>query len=909
MKNNFTQITSGFLLVVLVVLCSFTALAQTTVSGTVTEEATGEPLIGVNIVVKGKVIGTITDINGDFNLSIQQAPPLTLQVSMVGFGTEEIEITENSVTGINVSLSESILLGQEIVVSASRVEENILQSPVTVEKMDILAIQQSAAPNFFESVAHIKGVTTSTGSLTFNSVNTRGFATIANVRFVTLIDGMDISAPLLNFPTGNLVGISELDAESVELVPGATSALYGPNAFNGILIMSSKSPFDYQGFSAQMKLGVTDSEAGGTDPLYNFGFRYAKAFNNRFAFKVNFNYLTATDWTGNDFSTDRVIPGNRAGSPNFDGMNTYGDEAVVRGSLAALTGIPELAPLGDIDIRRTGIEENVLLDNQDAKSIKADAALHYRISDNVEASLNYRFGGGSSIYQGSAKFVLRDFTQQFYKAEVKGDNFFLRGYLTRTNDGDSYNLDALGAFVNERISPTISEWVPNYLGTYVAAIQGFVPGVPGGDANAAHAAARATADASRNALTPSGLQSFIDATRNANLSIDQNGAGFIEGSRLWHAEGNYNFKNQIDFAEITVGGNVRRYSIFSGGTIFDEDVLADGSFDRVIIDEFGAYVQVSKLVAESLKLQGSLRYDKNENFDGQFNPRLSAVYTFNENHNIRASFQTGFRNPDTQSQFIWFPTSAGILVGSTEKNAARYGIHNGGALDPVTLQPVDIDFVQPEELTAIEIGYKGVIGGNFLVDINYYHNNYDGFIANRPVLSAGPVERRGEILTNSLGGTNILMNPYVNVSEDISSDGIGVGITWQMGQGYTLGGSYNWADFSVDEQVTEGFLAGFNTPEHKFSVNFGNRNIGENIGFNLAFRWQDDFLWESTFGTGIIPDFGVVDFQVNYKVESLKSVFKIGGTNLLGGDYRTNIGSGFVGSQYYFAVTFDQFLN
>jgi len=180
--------------------------------------------------------------------------------------------------------------------------------------------------------------------------------------------------------------------------------------------MSSKSPFDYQGFSAQMKIGVTDSEAGGTDPLYNFGFRYAKAFNNRFAFKVNFNYLTATDWTGNDFSTDRVIPGNRLGSPNFDGMNTYGDEAVIRGDLAALTGIPELAPLGEIDIRRTGIQENVLLDNQDAKSIKADAALHYRISDNVEASLNYRFGGGSSIYQGSAKFVLRDFTQQFYKA-------------------------------------------------------------------------------------------------------------------------------------------------------------------------------------------------------------------------------------------------------------------------------------------------------------------------------------------------------------------------------------------------------------------------------------------------------------------------------------------------------------
>ncbi len=907
MKKTFTLLAFGLALLAVSGM-SIPLMAQTSVSGNVTEEATGEPLIGVNIIVKGKVIGTITDINGNFNLSIQQAPPLTLQVSMVGFGTEEIEITESNVSGLAVQLSESILLGQEIVVSASRVEENILESPVTVEKMDILAIQQSAAPNFFESVAHIKGVTTSTGSLTFNAVNTRGFATIANVRFVTLIDGMDISAPLLNFPTGNLVGISELDAESVELVPGATSALYGPNAFNGILIMNSKSPFDYQGFSATAKIGVTDSEAGGTDPLYNFGFRYAKAYNNRFAFKVNFNYLKATDWTGNDYSSDRVIPGNRPGAPNFDGMNTYGDEAVIAGSLAALTGIPELAPLGDIDIRRTGIQENVLLDNQDAKSIKADAAVHYRINDKVEALLNYRFGGGSSIYQGSAKFVLRDFTQQFYKAEIKGDNFFVRGYLTRTDDGDSYNLDALGAFANERISPTAAEWVPNYLGTYVAAIQGYVPGVPAGDADAAHAAARSIADASRNALSPSGLQSFIDATRNANLQIDPNGAGFIEGSRLWHGEGNYDFKNQIDFMDVQVGGNFRRYSIFSGGTIFDENLNTDGTFDRVEIDEWGAYVQVGKKI-DALSLKASVRYDKNENFDGQFNPRVSAVYTFNENHNIRASFQTGFRNPDTQSQFIWFPTSAGILVGSTEENAARYGIHNGGALDPVTLQPVDIDFVQPEELTAIEIGYKGVIAGDILVDVNYYHNNYDGFIANRPVLSAGPVMRRGEVLTNALGGTNILMNPYVNVSEDISSDGIGVGLTWNMGQGYTMGGSYNWADFTQDEQVTEGFLAGFNTPEHKFSLNFGNRNIGENIGFNLAFRWQDDFLWESTFGTGIIPDFGVFDFQVNYKVESIKSVIKLGGTNLLGGDYRTNIGSGFVGSQYYLSITFDQFLN
>ena len=905
MKNHFIK---TILLFCVALVIATTAYAQTSVSGNVTEAETGDPLIGVNIVVKDLVIGTITDVNGNFELTVQQPPPLILQVSMVGFVTQEITITESEVTGVSVLLAENILLGQEIVVSASRMEEGIMESPVTVEKMDILAIQQTAAPNFYESLAHIKGVTTSTGSLTFNAINTRGFATIANVRFVALVDGMDISAPLLNFPTGNLVGISELDAESVELVPGAASALYGPNAFNGILFMNSKSPFDYQGLSAQMKIGVTDSNAGGTDPLYNFGIRYARAINDRFAFKINFNYLSATDWTGNDYTTDRVIPGNPVGAPNFDGLNTYGDEAIIAGSIAALTGIPELAPLGNIDIRRTGIQEEVLLDSRDAKSIKGDVALHYRLNDKVEALYNYRYGGGSSIYQGSAKFVLRDFSQQFHKLEFRGDNFFVRGYHTQTDDGDSYNLDALGAFTNERISPSSQEWVPTYLGTYVAAIQGLIPGVPAGDEEVAHSTARMLSDQSRNELSPSALQNLIEQTRTANLQVDENGAGFIEGSRLLHIEGNYNFKNQIDWAELQVGGNFRRYSIFSGGTIFDEEMNADGTFERVNISEWGAYFQISKQL-DKLKLTGSLRYDKNENFDGQLNPRLSAVYSVNTNHHIRASFQTGFRNPDTQSQFIWFPTSAGILVGSTEKNAARYGIHNGGALDPVTLQPVNIGFVQPEELTAFEIGYKGIIANQVLVDLNYYHNNYKDFIANRPVLSMNPVVRRGETLTNAVGGTNILMNPYVNVSEDVSSDGIGLGITWNIGNGYSVGGSYDWSSFTVDQKSTEGFLAGFNTPEHKLNVNVSNRNIGHNIGFYAGFRWQTEFLWESTFGTGNIPEYGVFDLQVNYKVEAIKSVFKVGGTNLFAGDYRTNIGSSFVGSQYYFAITFDEFLN
>ena len=227
---------------------------QTTVSGNVTDG--NEALIGVNILVKGKVIGTISDKDGNFSLNVNSAPPLTLVFSIVGYESQELEFN-GSESDVSVTMLESAMLGKEIVVSASRVAQNILEAPVTIEKMDLLAIQNASTADFMDQLEHIKGVKVSRGSMNFPAVITRCFATDANTRFVQLVDGMDTSAPLLNFPTGNLVGINPLDLESIELIPGSSSALYGPNAYNGTMLMASKSPFDYQGLSVQVTQGLT----------------------------------------------------------------------------------------------------------------------------------------------------------------------------------------------------------------------------------------------------------------------------------------------------------------------------------------------------------------------------------------------------------------------------------------------------------------------------------------------------------------------------------------------------------------------------------------------------------------------------------------------------------------------------
>lgn len=892
-------------------ICVFAGLTesygQTTVSGKVKDE-TGTPMPGVNIVVAGTTDGTVSDQNGDFTLTTQKTAPFRLRFSFIGYRSKEVEVT-GAATGLDVSLEPDPLGLDEVVIIGQGVRSDFLSAPVSAYRVGALDIRQVPAPDFYEAVAYQPGVQMLAGSINFQSMNTRGFATIANTRFVQWVDGMDTAAPILNFPTGNLVGISELDAESIDLLPGASSALFGPNAFNGIIVMTSKSPFEYQGLSLTAKAGVTTSQAqDDVFPQYNFGFRYAKAFNNKFAFKVNFSWTDITDWKGNDYTTHRPDPDNpvlQTGRPDFDGLNLYGDETVIN------VPIPGFSP-----ITRTGWREEDIIDSYNAGSMKYDGALHYKINPDLELIYTYRFGGGNAIYQGSEKYAIRDFNQQFHKIELKGKNFFVRAYNTRTNAGNSYNMSALGAYMNERYSPSASQWVPDY----ILAFNGAIPGVTPGD----HAAARAYADRNRPEPGTPEFRDLVEGVRNDYFQRNPPGAKFIDKSRLYHAEFNYRFDDIIKWAEVQIGGNFRRYDLFSDATVYNEDVDGDGVAQGIKIDEYGAYLQVAKQLG-NLKLTGSIRHDKNENFDGLYTPRLSAVYSVNQNNFIRASFQTGFRNPDTQAQFIYFPTGGGILLGSTRANAARYGVHEGGAYtfssyqayrasggtiaadgslvggDPSLLETANVPYIRPERLQSIEVGYKGSFNNRLLIDVFGFFNSYKDFIGDQLIVSKNPTTHKGQQVN---AGT--LWSPYVNSPEKVTSWGSGLNISYSLLKGFMVTANYTYQDYKANE---EEFIAGFNTPNNRVMVGLSNRNIGNTgFGFNINFRWQETFMWNSGFSLAQnvrIPEYGVVDAMISYKISSIKGTLKLGGTNLFGGDYRPNFGSGFVGQQYYFSVTFD----
>ncbi|MEO9485298.1 MAG: TonB-dependent receptor [Ekhidna sp.] len=961
MIRNLTKMIFGLALTVL----SVTAYAQTTISGNVTDSE-GEPLIGVNVLVEGTVLGTITDINGDFSLAVQASPPINIVISYVGYERQQLEVNSD-MSGIKIVLEESTMLGQEVVVSASRVEEGILESPVSIEKMNIRDIQNTSSDDYYKSIANLKGVDMTTSSVNFQIINARGFNSTGNTRFVQLIDGMDTQAPALNFPIGNLNGPSAIDVESVELIPGAASALYGPNAFNGILLINSKSPFDYQGLSAYAKVGVNhiaDSELntegqeigpGSAQMMNEFSVRYAKAYNNKFAFKINASYSRAEDWYGTDLrdKSSAIQPAGLSHNPGSNLVHGYGDEVSAAMSLVKISAAssfegtalePFLNYFPTEVVSRTPYEERFLVD-YGAKNIKFNTGLHYRLNDNLEISYTLNYGAGTTVYTGAQRYSLKNFNIQSHKLELKADNFFVRGYTTIENSGDSYIADLSGVLIN-RAWKGDSQWFGEYaqgyltsLATFAGAGQfDFTNGPTAAQRDAAHLNGRATADVGR--LIP-GTPEFEAALQESTQSVIPGGSKFNDKSKFYHFEGMYDLKNQIDFMDLQVGASYKLYDLGSNGTIFADSVGND-----ITIQEFGGFAQASKrLLDDKLKLTGSVRYDKNENFDGQYNPRISGVYKVANDHNIRASFQTGFRNPTTQGQHIDLNVVTARLLGGLPRYAEAYNIYENAytaqsvqefiglvASDPdpalalanpayldVLVAATELEPVKPEQVKSIEIGYKGLIGNKLFVDMAYYRNIYSDFIAQVQIRkAAGTLDLDATVPTEqNLRNAQGLLTPtsepentfqtYTNVNREVSAQGFVFGLEYILGNGYRLGANYNWN--KLNEELGSGFLNEFNTPENKVNFTIANSKLTDKLGFNVAYRWQQDFRWESSFGQGDMPSVSTVDAQVSYKLSDLKSILKVGGTNILNQDYTLSYGGPSLGSIFYVSITFDEFLN
>ena len=209
------------------------------IAGRVTSRGDSEPLVGVTVLLQGTVRGTTTNSKGEYRITGISPGQCTLLFSMVGYQREtraEVTVEEGKETPLNVSMIQTPVQGEQVVVTANRREQSLQEVPASISVLDAPALQMRNSQTIDEALRYVPGV-----NLTGGQVNIRGssgYSRGAGSRVLLLLDGV----PFIAGDTGELVfeSIPVGQIDRVEVVKGAASALYGSNALGGVINIITK---------------------------------------------------------------------------------------------------------------------------------------------------------------------------------------------------------------------------------------------------------------------------------------------------------------------------------------------------------------------------------------------------------------------------------------------------------------------------------------------------------------------------------------------------------------------------------------------------------------------------------------------------------------------------------------------
>lgn len=936
-----------FIVISFFLVCSVAAIAQTTVRGRVVDGESGEPIFSANVILEGTTNGVTTDFDGQFLLPIA-GYPADLQVSFIGYAPERVNVQGPS-DMITVRLQPDQVLIEAAEVIGERISEKQKQAPLTVESMDVIAIKEAPSGSFYEGLGNLKGVDVTSASLGFKIINTRGFNSTSPVRSLQLIDGIDNQSPGLNFSLGNFLGASDLDVKSVDIVAGASSAFYGPGAFNGVVSMETKSPFQFPGVNASFKIGERN--------LNEIAFRYADYTTNAdgdpvLGIKVNAFRFSAYDWEATNYNP---VDGSQVDSSNpgrFDAVNIYGDEYKPVYDYSG-DGSSNARGLGNFF--RTGYREKDLVD-YNTENLKVSTAAHWRLRpeqtyESPELIYGFNSGFGTTVYQGDNRFSLRDIEFYQHKLELrKPGKWFVRAYRTSEDAGNSYDPYATALKLQETTRDDYQYskvyykyWVdsiaPGIAASYPDGVLEWVDGIPtytwdqdeisawydnnAGNLSEWHsqveqwtnAGYAGLNDVSQNPLgyLEPGSAAF-DAAFNQLVSAKNNegegGTRFFDQSSLSHVHGEYIFKPR-GLEEIRVGGNFRRYTPYSDGTIFSDTT------EKIVNQEMGFYSGVKKRFLEDrMIVTGTVRADKNQNFNWVVSPAASLVFSPREKDYLRMSFSSALRNPTLADQYLFLDVGPATLVGnlngadslitigsfidfrnSADASAGQYGLNRD------TLVYFDIAPIRPEQVRTFEVGYRTTLGEKVYVDGSYYFSIYEHFIGYNIGLDALFIGDE-----QSPRAVDVYRYAANSISE-VQTQGAAIGINYYIDNNFMVAGNYSWNELlKTDED--DPIIPAFNTPKHKYNLSISARDLklsgDKTWGFSANYKWVEGFIFEgSPQFTGVVPTFNLLDAQVNAVIPSLNTTIKIGGSNVLNNLHIEAYGGPYVGRMLYASLIYD----
>jgi outer membrane receptor protein involved in Fe transport len=842
------------------------------------------------------------------------------------FFTVQALAQDSSRINNNVGDSTHAAVLNEVVVTASRVAEAILQSPVTIENQTAVYFKNSASPSFFDALENVKGVQMITPSLGFKVINTRGFANTTNVRFAQLVDGMDIQAPHLGAPIANALGPNDMDIESAEIIPGAVSALYGMNTINGVANFITKDPFTSQGISTQQKTGVNHLHDANIDPsiFTETSLRIAHAFSDKFAFKINATFTKGNDWVADDHTDLNAAANSSLGlvgvnNPAADPVNSYGDESSNRRTLV-LQGKSYV-------VARTGYYEKQVA-NYDLQNAKADAALVYKINKNTSLTYAYKFAIMDNIYQRSNRFRLANYRVQQQAITLKTSTITAHAYWNTENTGDSYNLRSMAENMDKTFKSD-DNWFSNYSNRFSSAVSA------GSTIPQALQMARAFADSGRFVPGSNAWKANFDKLKNINNW--DTGAALRVKANLVNIDGQINITDAFlptlkknATIEVLAGVDYRTYIVVPDGNYFINPVKQD-PFSNLVYSKTGGFIAATKqLFDKKLKLGATVRADKNDYFHTTFNPRFSAVYAPSGKNSFRISYQSGYRFPSLFEGFSNVNSGGVKRVGGLKvmsngvfensylkssidafKAAVIKDVNTGGLSKAAAIkknQPLLVKnsytYLVPEHINSFEIGYRGLfIESKLLVDVDFYYNRYHSFIAQ--VEASVPKTNVADSIAFYLND-NKLQDRYrlwTNSKTTVYNYGGSVGIKYNLLRNYHINANVAYA--KLDKKTgNDGLEDGFNTPKWITNITLSTDHLYKAIGAGITYKWQSSYYWQSFLVNGRVPAYGSIDIQANYQFKKPGVSIKLGATNLLNRYYYSFLGGPSVGGLYYSTVTY-----
>ena len=928
------------------------------VTGKVINSVTKAPIPRASIRIlkdgyQARINGVAADDKGEFYIAIAEFP-VRLAITSVGFRLKNIRLEEPKI-GLIIEIEPTQTNLGEFVVSEEKISEEELRSPLQIERLSIKQLRNTASFSFYDAVVNLKGVDVATQSVIINTVNARGFNSNTNQRFRQFADGIDSQAPGLGFSLGNVVGPSTLDIESLELIPGPSTSKYGPGAFNGVLDMRTKNPFDYQGLSVEVK-GASIAADEFKEKFFTFGdallgevsMRAATAIKDKVGFKVNGTIISGVDFPADNYTN--IGPGSAfenehsGENQSVNVVNRYGDDRAAFMVLPRTVLRPDrngdlVSSIRDtaLFVSRRGYREEDLV-NYQAQNIKLNGAVHVKVDPQTEVELATFYGKVSSMVTGDDRIALRNFEIQQHKFEVKNEKFNVLGYTTMQDAGNTYNVGRLAEVMVQTAKPD-GAWYNQYQTLFENGGQSLEnvrdrvdTGFPGGSGF-------------ENRYQPNTAR--FDSLRQAiiNSTDPVNGAKIFDQSRLFHLQSSANLKVDEDvFKSLSVGARARLYDPESNGTIFTDSIGND-----VTNFEFGGFFEAVKVLPNDTELTASLRVDKNENFKITTSQRLSAVKSLNPNTFLRASLQRGQRIPNIREQFFNQNLGELTVVGGLRDVVDQYDLQGnafllnslndynealqteinrklrqpdfieGVKIDPLKLEYLDImeqgivstnrfNGLKPETITSVEFGFKSLIEGKRLVEAILYVNYYDDFIGITRV-----VKPRTSPLTDLFLAVQQANNPgqsslfFIsdNASKAIVTHGLELiyDVTSDAGTNFVINTTFAGILQDSDDPITPGF----NTPPFKLNMSIGNSDISDRFGASVTWRFRSEFDWQSNFVDGPIPQFHTVDFQMTYRMPDLGTSIRFGGNNVLNRKQFNAFGGPEIQALYYLSFNVDAF--